>query len=234
VTAGLYFAYGYFRGNRNYTYAARTSTIIIHAAGSGAFADGANGELVFFDKPFFPYVEGQSPTMPVPVLYFKDTDVADPVSAYSTTIDWGDGSTTPVTPTYDPGSDTFTVSGMHRYAEEGSYNNATVTINHDTSYVIPIPTQVADAQLTANGVDQFNATQGVRFSTRTLATFSDPGGMELASDYPTTIDWGDGTPLDTGTVTVTSTSGSVSGSHTYAQVSPAGGYVVTVNIPTRF
>ena len=54
----------------------------------------------------------------------------DPITEYTATITWGDGSTSTGTIT-DAGGN-YTVLGTHTYGEEGTYT-VSVTINHDTS-----------------------------------------------------------------------------------------------------
>ena len=56
------------------------------------------------------------------------------------------------------------------------------------------------------------------------ATYTDPG---LADTHTATIDWGDGSPLDAGTVTPASGSGTIDGSHVYGA---PGIYTVTVTV----
>src|SRR5262249_20315202 len=82
------------------------------------------------------------------------------------------------------------------------------------------------------------ATAGAPF-TQTVAPFTDPGGAEagsITSSYQvTSIDWGDGTAVDTvtGTISYAGSPGSttsaftVTGSHTYAAAGP---YAVTVTL----
>jgi hypothetical protein len=60
-------------------------------------------------------------------------------SHYTATVDWGDSTSSPGTITYRgaPGSktDSFTVSGSHAYAVEGTYT-ITTTINHESMITI--------------------------------------------------------------------------------------------------
>jgi hypothetical protein len=73
------------------------------------------------------------------------------------------------------------------------------------------------------------ATEGVLF-TGTVATFvnANVGSDEDGTDYTATIDWGDGTSLDTGTVSGSQGSYTVQGSHQYPDTLTT--YTVTVTI----
>lgn len=73
----------------------------------------------------------------------------------------------------------------------------------------------------------FGATEGFAANNVTVATFTDASGASLSS-YVTTIDWGDGSSPDSGTVTkIGPSTFAVTGSHTYEE---EGNYVVSVNI----
>src|SRR5262245_15233307 len=61
-------------------------------------------------------IEGASNS--VVVATFTDTDPS-PVARYNTSISWGDGTTTAGTVTLSGGS--FSVSGTHTYADEGTF-----------------------------------------------------------------------------------------------------------------
>jgi hypothetical protein len=52
--------------------------------------------------------------------------------------------------------------------------------------------------------------------TFTLATFSDDSGPEPAGNYTAVINWGDGTPASTGTITLNGSTFTITGTHTYA------------------
>jgi hypothetical protein len=73
-------------------------------------------------------------------------------SHYSATIDWGDGTTSAGTITYDPSTGQFTVFGDHTYAEEGDYTVTTV-INHETAPALTITSAatVEDQSVVATG-----------------------------------------------------------------------------------
>ena len=69
-------------------------------------------------------------------------------------------------------------------------------------------------------------TAGQAFSA-TVATFSDPNTARAASEFKVNIDWGDGSSSSPGTVSGSSGSFSVSGSHSYSSY---GTYTVSVQI----
>jgi len=77
-----------------------------------------------------------------PVATFTDTDAASVPSDFSATIDWGDAATSPGTVSGGGGS--FTVSGTHAYATEGTFG-VTVTLTDDAP-----GTATATAASTAN------------------------------------------------------------------------------------
>src|SRR5207245_335983 len=132
---------------------------------------------------------------------------------YSASINWGDG-TAPSTGTISiaAGSTTFTVLGNHTYAEEGTYT-ITVTINHEAT----TPQTVTDTATVSNpavvgSALTVTATAGAPFFNKAVANFTDPGGAEPNPSDPAgtinnhyaivSINWGDGTPLDTTTGTL--------------------------------
>jgi|SRR5579863_2115458 len=70
------------------------------------------------------------------------------------------------------------------------------------------------------------ATEGKPFS-GAVATFVDPDASATASEYSATIDWGDGSPTSSGTVSGSPSLFTISGSHTYSDEAT---YTVTVTI----
>jgi autotransporter passenger strand-loop-strand repeat protein len=159
------------------------------------------------------------------VATFTDTDTSEAAAAFSATIDWGDGTTTQGVVTGSNGS--FTVSGGHTFAEEGS-DTATVTITRtsDRTQITPKGTiTVADAPITASGVN-INATEGTATGTIKVATFTDANLKAVASDFTATVDWGDGTST-AGTVVDQNGTFDVDGTHIYKE---EGKYTVGVTI----
>src|SRR5207302_907054 len=145
-----------------------------------------------------------------------------------TTITWGDGSpATAATVTLSSG--TFSVTGTHTYADEGSYTaTASVVDDGGTSEEPREGTAVHDAALTASNRAGFTATEGNLSATVTVATFSDASPAASAADFAgTTITWGDGSPARAATVTLSSGTFSVTGTHTYAD---EGAYTATASV----
>jgi hypothetical protein len=155
------------------------------------------------------------------VATFIDTGGPEVLADYSATIDWGDG-TAPTAGTIG-GGPTFTVTGSHTYAEEGSYV-VSITVNHETTgtCIFETTATVADAALTASGTP-VSATEGAVFNGN-VASFTDTAGAENLSDYTALIDWGDGSTPTAGKI---DGSLNVSGSHTYPE---EGTYTVTTTI----
>ncbi len=148
----------------------------------------------------------------------------------STTIDWGDGHSSPGTVSQPGGLGTaFTITGNHQYAEEGT-NTVTVTVVDDGGATVMTSgsATVADAKITATCGTPAVSLQS--FS-GTVATLSDANLGATTADFTsgggsTTIDWGDGT-TSSGTVTGSGGTFTITGSHTY---SSTGNHVVTTSV----
>ena len=135
-----------------------------------------------------------------PVAMFTDANTAAIAADFSANIDFGDGSSGPgiITRT---GPGTFSVSATHTWVLPGTPAVAvTVTgagggTGNDTLNAAVTP---ADLALTAGNI---TATEGVSYS-GPVAHFTDGDPLSVAGDFTVTIDWGDGTSLDSSTGTV--------------------------------
>ncbi len=151
-----------------------------------------------------------------PVGAFIDVNPNPPLSDFSASIDWGDGS--PVSAgTVSAQTGFFLVSGDHTYPEEGA-NPVTVVVNDvgGSTTTINSIAQVQDAPIFAFGLP-VAAVEGISF-TGPVAIFVDANPNPPLSDFSAFIDWGDGTGVDTGTITANPSGGFlVNGTHTYPE-----------------
>jgi len=151
---------------------------------------------------------------------FTDAGVAD---THTAEIDWGDGS--PVEAgTLTQGAGSGSVDGSHVYADNGVYT-VTVTVTDDDAGVgsdtFTVTVNNGNPSVEA-GADQ-SIVEGGSISLDP-ATFTDPGTADI---HTATIDWGDGSPLEAGSLTQGAGSGSVAGSHAYGA---EGIFTVTVSV----
>jgi hypothetical protein len=165
------------------------------------------------------------------VASFTDANLTAPLSDFTATITWGDGTPASAGTVSQPGGigTAFMVNGDHIYGEEGSFTVSVNITDKGGSTASPSSTAtVADAALTPTGT----VITKTAFSDNTVATFTDGNPAASTSDFTATINWGDGTPSTSGTITQPGGTGTIfqvqGGSHTY----PAGTYLfpVTVNI----
>jgi hypothetical protein len=179
------------------------------------------------------------------VASFTDSNPSASASDFSGTINWGDGTTSAFTSadvslvTRTTTQAQFVVNASHTYAEDGIYSAANsdpvqVTIDDaggSTASITGAAT-VADAPITASpAVVNPNPLEGNPFSA-IVATFTTPNTLAVPGGFSAAINWGDGSPPTVGVVTQPGGPGTafrVSGTHTYAEESPAGQpYTVSV------
>ena len=175
---------------------------------------------------------------------FRSTPLGN-LKEFTYSIDWGDG--TPLdtgTATIDQlgsvGNPTLaSFDGSHTYADNGLYT-VTVSIADDDGGTDSgtFTVTVGNVNPTLTVADDQMVLEGSVLSIANIGAISDPAFRSTPlgnlKEFTYSIDWGDGTPLDTGVATIdqlgsvgTSTLASFDGAHTYAD---NGVYTVTVSI----
>lgn len=137
---------------------------------------------------------------------FTDAGALD---THEATIDWGDGTMSAATVEEAGGSGA--VAGNHIYADNGNYAvTVTVTDDDGAAGTATCTVRVHNLGPALEGLSDRTAVEGESVSIG--APFSDEGTRDTHS---ATIEWGDGTTGD-GTVEEADGSGTVTGSHVYA------------------
>jgi hypothetical protein len=178
---------------------------------------------LFIDAKSFSTQEATSLARSTIATFSDDHTPGTPcdASGYTSTVDWGDGSPVePATVTFRFGGDfalcEFTVAADHKYGHFGVFTT-TVSVSggpnaHTGSDIGEIT--VADVNI-AGAFAPFVAAAGTAFN-GVVATFKDQNGLSQPGDFTSSIDWGDGTPVITGTIGGANGTFTVSGAHTYA------------------
>jgi predicted pyridoxine 5'-phosphate oxidase superfamily flavin-nucleotide-binding protein len=156
---------------------------------------------------------------------FRDANANGSASDFTASIDWGDGSTTSGSIAAN-GAGGFKVTGTHTYTEEGSYTVAVAVSDDGGSTTTVMSTAaVADAPLIPAPVT-IHPKEGVSFS-GVVGNFRDANANGSASDFTSSIDWGDGSTTS-GSVASNGAGGfKVTGSHAYGEESS---YVVSISV----
>jgi hypothetical protein len=147
------------------------------------------------------------------VASFTDADPNGAASDYTASIVWGDGTTTTADSITASGGG-FVVVGTHAYIEDGSFTVSVVV--HDAggaSATSQSTATVSEPALALTAVT-VNGNELSSLSNVTVATFTHGSGIEPASGFSATIDWGDGA-TSAGTIALSGTTYSVVGTHTY-------------------
>ncbi len=146
---------------------------------------------------------------------FTDANPFATSADFSATINWGDGSL----PVADPATEVrliggtaagavFGVYGSHRYTEAGTFSTEVTVVDEDSpgsSISVPpvaaLNVTVADSpiQVTGLSVGPFTI-EAPTPAGLAVATFIDAASTDPLSNYMATIDWGDGSPTDNGTI----------------------------------
>lgn len=144
----------------------------------------------------------------------------------------GDLTDNPINPNIQAGVDDelYDIAGFLHQGDTSAVLQTANPSNNDNLFLavidITAKATVNDPAISATG-KSINATEGALFS-GVVASFTDPDPAATAAEYSATIDWGDGTPLSSGTISgPTGGPFNVSGSHTYLE---EGSYTITVMI----
>ena len=176
---------------------------------------------------------------------FRDT-TAGTVETFSYSIDWGDGTTidtgtAKIDQVGSEGTPTLaSFDGKHYYADNGVYTVTLSVVDDDggVSNTATLQITVGNLSPELTVVGNQSAYQGQTLSITDLGTLIDRGfdntALGTSETFTYSIDWGDGTPADTGNATIDQvgsigvrTTASMDGSHVYAS---EGVYDVTVTV----
>jgi hypothetical protein len=162
-----------------------------------------------------------------------DSDNQEPPSNLSASIAWGDSTISSGAVTGGTGQ--FTVTGSHAYAEEGIYTPVVIVSSGASTAHWQDSALVSDGALLAGAspslVAQMFLSSVVNLGdpiNGVIATFLDGNQFGVASQFSTTVNWGDGSAVSAGAV-LSSGGGefAVGGQHTYTGT---GRFPVTVGL----
>ncbi len=161
------------------------------------------------------------------VAVFDIPSLDGQASAFTASIDWGDGTVTKgvISPDGTPGE--FQVVANHTFTAAGSFPTTVQVDSSDgTSITLGGTAVVTDAPLSALG-DSISLDAGSTFDGE-VATLDDSNPYAGPSDLSATIDWGDGSGTTAGTI-VEDAAGkfSVTGNHSF---SAAGAFAIRVTL----
>jgi hypothetical protein len=151
------------------------------------------------------------------VATFTDQNPNAPASGFSAVIAWGDGTATTGVVIAN-GNGAFAVNGAHTYTANGAYSPVvTIMDSGGSQLVVDGFAQVVDAPLVAQSFQSSVVTEGEAIN-GVIASFLDESPFGVASQFTTTINWGDGSALSAGTVITEGAGGfAVSAAHTYLE-----------------
>jgi cyclophilin family peptidyl-prolyl cis-trans isomerase len=227
-----------------------TLTITATSSNGGVITEQVTGQVVadvnsqgtaVNDPPILGPVSDQvSPTGGPVVIHLTRSDPENDASDYGAAVLQADTSnatvsqpavntsgSTDVTVTPTPGF-TGAVHVIVGVREHGATSRGSSSYPWDTQV---ITVAFGDQPLTIGPAGPINATEGAAASLP-LASFSDADASAAATDYQVSINWGDGTPLDTTTGKVSASNGQflVTGNHTYHEAGTFPVHVVVTDV----
>jgi hypothetical protein len=171
-----------------------------------------------------------SPTPGIGFSAFDAEPTADP-TAYTATVDWGDGSTPTVATIEAAGSGALVAdTSGHTYALAGNYT-VQIAVRDAQGFVVGTGSEpIFVYNPTATPASSLTATAGAPTGSLTVATLTaTPNYNFQGSNYTAVVDWGDGSPPVEATITTVNADAldvTTSG-HTYAQ---EGTYAMTLTV----
>ncbi|HVA44979.1 MAG TPA: TIGR03118 family protein [Pirellulales bacterium] len=175
-----------------------TSTATVGSASSGLAVSGV------------PFTAIKGTAFSGQVATFTDGDGNTSATAYTATINWGDGAVT--AGTVATAGSGFSVSGGHIYATAKQFTVTVTVDDSDGARATGTATATVSGVLSATGTT-LAATEATTFS-GAVATFTDSDGNASTGVYSAAIDWGDGTTT-AGVISATGGGFQVSGVHKY-------------------
>jgi len=187
------------------------------------------GAVTVFNAKSFSAQEGQQ-IRGQSIVGFDDAGACAPAN-YTVTVDWGDGSTSPIAIpkaiVSSPGNCSYDARGDHTYARTGQYSVTATICLGATCTTTPTAgvANISQAPLKGEAAGQ-TATAGRAF-TGQIAELKDDNQLSHATDFAASVDWGDGTPPSTATLSGDAGKYTIDGGHTYAA---PGGYRLAVTV----
>jgi hypothetical protein len=168
----------------------------------------------------------------VEVATFTHANGVEPATDFTATVDWGiDGHHADAATVTQDGTGTYHVSALRPvFAEQGLYT-VNVSISEDNGSIVVTDTQEVDEPaINGSSATLAPVNEGDAGATVEVATFTHANGVEPATDFAATVDWGiDGHHADAATITQDG-----SGTYHVSSLQPVftedGTYTVTVSI----
>jgi uncharacterized protein (TIGR03118 family) len=176
--------------------------------------------------PANPQISTSEGSFTGPLVSFADANSGAQAGNFTATITWGNNVTNSGT-VAKKADGTFTVSGSNPAPELGTFpSSVAVQDNANHSLSIPFTFLVSEPSLSARGLVVSTDSSGV-FSNAAVATFTHGSSTEPVTGFTSTIDWGDGSAVSSGTVAFGGDGYVINGSHTYAS---SGTFHLTVSL----
>ena len=180
----------------------------------------------------------QTPLKRVQVSSFTDANTLLPLTAFTASIDWGDGTPNTTGQVVEPGGvgTPYFVLGSHTYADPtttpATPDPITVTIHADGASVVTATTASVAASVLTGTPSPVLAVEGMPLTNVRVATFTDAALPGPIGAYSAMIDWGTGTPTVGTIVPLGGGTFAVEGSFTYSGefAPPQPPYAITTTI----